>query len=280
MKKLIITCSAALLVLLIAMPLAGCQFVPSREPQSLPEPFPQGENVPPDAPIALDFHRFYGSPYSTIQEWANRAELTMVPSVEIQQVIPQAAGPGGTILTFVPAEPLLPETTYTAEYTDKKTSFVWQFTTGAKSTPADLSPPPPPTWIRSLGLSVHVVPSQVSYVPGDEVQVTLWFTNADSEALVVSPFPPEINIKLPSLTIDTVRSFPAGSGQVILEPGEAEMLQLTWNQLDDDEKQVRPRWYSVKVAFSCYRVSDPSKVKSERPTKPMVFFIRPPYRTT
>lgn len=42
MKKLIITCSAALLVLLIAMPLAGCQFVPSYEPQYL-ESFPEGE---------------------------------------------------------------------------------------------------------------------------------------------------------------------------------------------------------------------------------------------
>lgn len=97
-----------------------------------PDPEPKGHNVSTDAVITIFFHRFTGHRGAkTRQEWANVAELIMMPPVKIGQITAEEAGLAGTLLTFVPEKPLRPNTTYTAIYTTqaKEQCYVWEFTT-------------------------------------------------------------------------------------------------------------------------------------------------------
>jgi len=114
-------------------------------------------------------------------------------------------------------------------------------------TPTPMPTPPPAPVPKPLPtLQVSAIPTQDSYLPGEEVDIEFSFTNTDSEPITVTPFPPEIHIMLPR-PYETVRSFASGEQELILKPGERMTYNLTWDQRDENEKQVTPGWYYVDV---------------------------------
>ena len=106
------------------------------------------------------------------------------------------------------------------------------------------TPAPVPTPLPTL--QVSAIPTQDSYLPGEEVDIEFSFTNTDSEPITVTPFPPEIQIMLPR-PYEAVRSFTSGEQELMLKPGERMTYNLTWDQRDENEKQVTPGWYYVDV---------------------------------
>lgn len=61
-------------------------------------------------------------------------------------------------------------------------------------------------------MSLRTSIKQDILLPGEEVEINMTFTNRASEPTVVSPFPPEIRIDMPTLPGDeTVRHFNGGS---------------------------------------------------------------------
>jgi hypothetical protein len=114
-------------------------------------------------------------------------------------------------------------------------------------TPTPSPTPPPPMPAPLPALQVSAVPSQNSYLPGEKIDIEFSFSNTDTDELItVTPFPPEIQIMSPR-PYEVVRSFAYGEQELKLEPGERMTYNLTWDQLDDNEKQVAPGWYYVDV---------------------------------
>lgn len=83
-----------------------------------------------------------------------------------------------------------------------------------------------------------------SYSPGEDIVIELSFKSLCSEPVMVRPFPPEIQIMLSS---EVVRSFAAGSGALLLEPGEPATHALIWDQEDGSGQQVAPDYYHISV---------------------------------
>jgi len=125
----------------------------------------------------------------------------------------------------------------------------WGFGGPGTQAPRPATPVPPPSPV-----SVPAAPSvpmltvmgdteRSYYLPGEEIIIEFTFTNDDSQPLIISPFPPEVNIYLPTLPEpdSKIRSFAAGAQELELEPGETRTYSLLWDQ------QVIPGWYSVEV---------------------------------
>ena len=108
--------------------------------------------------------------------------------------------------------------------------------------------PPPPS-----PLQVSAIPDEGYYLPGQEVEIELGFTNVGSETVTLSLFPPEIRVK----SMDTVRLFTAGTKEVRLEPGEVVTHNFGWDQRDENGVQVPPGWYIVNVRITYVHGSPP-----------------------
>lgn len=103
----------------------------------------------------------------------------------------------------------------------------------------------------------HERVAPTTYKTGEWVQVALFFTNYASEPRIMSPFPPKINIELPNVQPpdSVVRSIPAGTQEVPLEPGQIVVHIFTWGQKDDSGQQVNPGWYGVEVTTVTRKLS-------------------------
>ena len=92
--------------------------------------------------------------------------------------------------------------------------------------------------------------SQSEYLPGEPVEIAISLTNVYDEPIVLN-FPPEVLVlhyDMPGNTEDwTIRSYPSGTEQSIIEKGQAVTYQFVWDQKDDDGEQVTPGHYSIVV---------------------------------
>ncbi len=128
-------------------------------------------------------------------------------------------------------------------------AVIWQFGGGGQSptpTPTATRTPAPPTPTATPKLELSAMPSQDSYLPGEQVNIEFLFSNTDTEPITVTTFPPEIEI-LTSSPYVAVRSFAAGEQELALGPREEIPYNLTWDQRDNNGKQVSPGWYFVDV---------------------------------
>jgi len=117
------------------------------------------------------------------------------------------------------------------------------------STPASVPPPtltPPRTLAPPGRLDVVAVSDRNTYLPGEPVTIEFSFINISSEPIVLSPDPPEIEIKLPGRE-GMVQSLAPGSGEVNLEPGENITYTLVWDQRDSSGQQVAPGYYNTNI---------------------------------
>lgn len=98
----------------------------------------------------------------------------------------------------------------------------------------------------ALGPTVSVegraVSPKTDYTIGEEIDIQFSFKNITDETLTF-PFPPEIRIE--NSSVETVRNFSGGQDTRVLTLGETELYDLTWDQKDNDGKQVPPGDYQV-----------------------------------
>jgi len=96
-----------------------------------------------------------------------------------------------------------------------------------------LAPEPAARFIR-----IEASFDKETYLPAEEINVEISFTNITSGDYEISPFPPVVEVRTAGPPFNTVYSFPSGASTVALLPGETVKHTLTWNQLDDQQKQV------------------------------------------
>lgn len=114
------------------------------------------------------------------------------------------------------------------------------------------TPPPPLGPAPTPGPEIFIeaeasMKSPPAYLPGEEVTIEFSFKNITSELFELDPFPPQIEIMRPSPYDEPVRSFTSGTEVKSLEPGEVASYIVTWDQLDDQRKQVRYGRYYFKL---------------------------------
>lgn len=130
-------------------------------------------------------------------------------------------------------------------------------------TPAPTTKAVPATSLAALPLlEVTGSPDKSSYRPEENIGIRLSFTNDDAESLIVSPFPPQIDI-FSTASLQSVREtrlLQGGDGELLLRPGEARTYDFTWNQRDDSGRQVSPGWYSVHVTGKVRKESQKTAV--------------------
>jgi hypothetical protein len=136
----------------------------------------------------------------------------------------------------------------------------------ALGTPGFVAPSGP---VSVYSVKIDLVPSKQVYMPGEEVDMELVLTNAsqgEAEPVIVSPAPPAVSLyppgsapgpaMPPGLTPpgtgpgQTVKAFPAGSGETTLAMGEKLTYHLTWDQKDGNGNQVPPGWYYYN--YTCW----------------------------
>ena len=123
--------------------------------------------------------------------------------------------------------------------------------------PAPTTPyeePPPiigPAGLIPLALQLEITPAKADHLTGEDIKLGFKFKNIVSEPVIITPFPPTIGVA--PLRMDdrkdwkeqVIRSFPAGPGELSLQPGETAKYTLIWDQKDDNEQQVIPGWYGI-----------------------------------
>ena len=118
--------------------------------------------------------------------------------------------------------------------------------------PGDKHLPPPPPLMRVSGAVAPKI-----CLPGEEIEIEFSFTNITPESIVVNPFPPKMNVVMPTLPGDeVVRSFAAGTKELVLKPGETIVHNFKWNQKDNDGNQVTPGWYCTVVEHRSRKASE------------------------
>lgn len=143
--------------------------------------------------------------------------------------------------------------------------YIGSFTQAPPPSPAPVPAPPPAPRPPPPVLQVSAVPAQVSYLPGERVEIEFSFTNTFSEPITVSPFPPEIRI-MSSRRHEVVLLLSAGTRDLKLEPGETVPYRITLDKLDIGGQQVSPGWYYVAVR-------DVTVIKGTPPTTTHLGFV-------
>ncbi len=87
--------------------------------------------------------------------------------------------------------------------------------------------PPKTTTPPQKLLKVTAVTDKASYLPGEQVEITVSFTNVTQGPVILDNFPPDTKIARDV----TVRIFNHGNQQVQLEPGESTTYSVVWDQI-------------------------------------------------
>ena len=117
--------------------------------------------------------------------------------------------------------------------------------TSPPSEPTQTNPAPiPPT--GGIELMLEASTDKVDYLPGEQVKIEISVHNPISRTVIVSPFPPEMEISSKE-NQQLIRSFIPESNEVQFEGNETKTFSLTWDQKDTDGNQVVPGYYRVYV---------------------------------
>jgi len=96
-------------------------------------------------------------------------------------------------------------------------------------------------------VEIELIPLKMIYIPGEQVQMALILTNAsmgEVESVYVSPLPSGLSIVIPeSRRSIIVKKLSVSTGERKLAVGEKTTYDLTWDQKDEEGKQVAPGWY-------------------------------------
>jgi hypothetical protein len=101
-----------------------------------------------------------------------------------------------------------------------------------------------------LQVEVEVLSPQAQVVPqGETVEIELSFKNPGSEAVVLAPYPPAVEVIRP-VEGKIVRTMEAGQGRLEIPASQARTYTVGWQQMNDAGEQVEPGWYELYVVNS------------------------------
>jgi len=132
--------------------------------------------------------------------------------------------------------------------------------------PGPISPPgvpPGPVTPPAAHFEVGVdfVPSKTIYKPGEKIEIELRLTNKSVEPVIISTFPPSISIALSAIGEEPgkiVHTFPTGVGERELVVVETVTHKYSWDQNDDEGKQVAPGWYQCTFEINIKKITPPT----------------------
>lgn len=119
-------------------------------------------------------------------------------------------------------------------------------------------------------VQIELIPDKPAYLPGEAVRMKLILTNASQgkvEPVIVTQLPPAVSLVSSSASASSppglpgrvipgsessrpVKVFPAGTGEKTLALGEKVTFDLTWDQKDENGKQVSPGWYYYESNYN------------------------------
>jgi hypothetical protein len=114
-----------------------------------------------------------------------------------------------------------------------------------------------------FNLEVTAAFSKAVYLPEDIIEIELSFTNNDTEPGIISPFPSQADILMPSLPgpdIEaqyTIQSIKAGNGSITLKPRETKTISFKWDQKKANGEQATPGWYQFYLVSMGQKASQP-----------------------
>ena len=110
----------------------------------------------------------------------------------------------------------------------------------------------PALQMQTPKIYVSAIPEQATYIVGKPINIEFRFSNTDTEPITISPFPPDIKIVASYSAVPdiSVRSFAGGEGEVTLGSKESKTYNFTWDQQDDNKKQVSPGLYYIGLDIS------------------------------
>ncbi|OGO22206.1 MAG: hypothetical protein A2144_05130 [Chloroflexi bacterium RBG_16_50_9] len=89
------------------------------------------------------------------------------------------------------------------------------------------------------------MPEEAHYLPGEPIEVKLSITNTSSDVIVMSQYPPEIQVT-PWQDRDRILSSRVGGTQPLeIKPGDTITVDFTWDQKNMEGEQSPPGWYAV-----------------------------------
>jgi hypothetical protein len=86
----------------------------------------------------------------------------------------------------------------------------------------------------------------LTYGLGEEIHIEFSIKNTRSYQYRIEPFPPLVEI-MRLTSGELVRSFPGGTGDKSLAPGEVATYTLTWDQRDNQQQQVTYGYYDFEL---------------------------------
>ncbi len=118
----------------------------------------------------------------------------------------------------------------------------------SKPSPAPV-PAPPPAAEKDLPVksSAPIIKNTYSY--GEVIDIDLTVTNVSSMTVELAPYPPGIEIKR-ATPYEPVRTIPAGTEVKLLRPNEEIHYVMTWDQKDEQGKQVPHGYYYVEPGYA------------------------------
>ncbi len=150
-------------------------------------------------------------------------------------------------------QPLTPPVSGTVSASTDNSSA--QSSAATSNSPLPPLVPPGRGGVYSVGLAIS--PDKTAYPSGELVQLNVTVMNnssLNSQPVTINPYPPRIDLEVPvspatgatdlwRLSNSVIKTFPAGTGTKTFIAGENITYQLTWDQKDNDGKQVSPCWY-------------------------------------
>jgi hypothetical protein len=150
-----------------------------------------------------------------------------------------------TVMNFIPRSPAW--RTVAATIAVFVIAFVVVWSLGIFSEPTNppiLGTTPPTGTIPQGPVEVTATTSQSTYVVGDKIHVVLLFKNTGTEALTLTPFPPEIIIA--AVNLKPYKTISGGESKT-LASGETAEYSITWDQLDNEGLQVPVGDYVINM---------------------------------
>ena len=119
---------------------------------------------------------------------------------------------------------------------------------GLISRPASTTPPVPIVVPGlEIPLQIEAAIDKSSYLPGEEVRITLSIKNVTKAPFTLAPYLPEVDVIRFGGTDQTVHVFPNGSSTRSLDPGQTVTYGVVWDQRDTAGRQVAYGRYGVSI---------------------------------
>ena len=131
-------------------------------------------------------------------------------------------------------------------------------------------PPEPPM----IPLLAHQIEAEATlnkgfYLAGEDIVIELSFKNVTSQIFQMEPFPPKVLVTPTKQYGIKIRKFPEGTGTKVLNPAEVANYTLTWDQRDNQGKQVPFGYYRLALG-SIHVMGQPYLLELKRPVQLLI----------